>query len=115
MAISTVSAVWQGNAPTKTGQVVANMIPGDVSRTLLGTVTAISDGSDTNFTVNWIDGTQVLPFTPSGVIAFRNGGTAAATIVVQSVTSITTTSGLITLSAAGSSTETFIISLLLFK
>ena len=115
MAISTVNASYLGQAPTKTGQILANALSGSDARTLYATATAISDGSDTNFTVNWIDGTQVLPFTPSAVLATRNGGTAAATISVLSVTSITTTSALITLSAAGSTSETFAIALAILK
>ena len=115
MAIATVNAVYQGIAPTKTGEILAGLGGGDAVRDLQGTISAISDGSDTNFTVNWIDGTQVLPFTPSGVLISRNGGTAAATITALSVTSITTTSGLVTISAAGSNEETFVFSILLFK
>ena len=115
MAISTVNASYLGTAPTKTGQVLANYLSGNDARTLYATCTAISDGSDTNFTVNWIDGTQVLPFTPSAVFISRVGGTAAATITPLSVTSITTTSGLVTLSAAGSNLETFILGLIILK
>ena len=73
------------------------------------------DGSDTNFTVNWIDGTEVLPFTPSAVLAVRNGGTHAATLSVLSVTSITATSALITLSGGGTNTETAVVALQIIK
>jgi hypothetical protein len=53
--------------------------PGDLQEPfLLGYVTATGDGAATSVTVNWIDGTQTLPFTPTGVRCSRVGGTDTA-------------------------------------
>jgi len=83
MAITTVNAFYQGTSgggggtsvqsvPTVTGEVLATTQGGISYGNLDGFCLPVLDGSSTNFTLNWIDGTAVLPFPPSGVFAFRN-------------------------------------------
>ena len=56
-------------ALTPAGQLVWG--PGDVQEpAFVMTYTAIGDGATTTATVNWIDGTQTIPFTPKAVLAF---------------------------------------------
>ena len=178
MAITTVNAFYQGTSsgadsstssypsPTVSGEILASVSSGFASQELNGFCLPILDGSSTNFTVNWIDGTLTLAYVPSLIQALRvdppawqastiypknaivlgsghvqqvsavspgtqgftassaptwstSGGTvvdghltwtdlgaiAAATVGVTSVTAITTTSALVTISAAGTSTQ----------
>jgi hypothetical protein len=56
-------------ALTPAGQIVTG--PGDVQEpAFVATYTFIGDGTITTIPVNWIDGTQTLPFTPKAVLAF---------------------------------------------
>jgi hypothetical protein len=47
----------------------------------LGTVTFTGDGTLATATINYIDGTNTLAWTPSACVAVRVGGNAANTIV----------------------------------
>lgn len=60
--------------PSPAGQLAWS--PGDVQEPafqMVGTITG--DGAATTIAVNWIDGTQTIPFTPTGVRVSRIGGT----------------------------------------
>ena len=88
--------------PTPAGQIVFG--PGDVQEpAMVGTYTFIGDGTITTVPVNFIDGTQGIPFTPKAILVFgipALSGTADAAGVLRAegsnaaprVTSITTTS-----------------------
>ena len=91
MAITAGNASYSGTGPAKTGQILASMLSGDASRALDGTCTVTGDGASSTFDCNFIDGTEVLPFTPSGVLCVRTGGAATNTVAVLAVESITTT------------------------
>lgn len=92
--------------------------PGDVQEpAMVGTFTFIGDGSVTTATVNWIDGTQTIPYTPKGVLVFgipALSGTADATGVLQAegsnaaprVKNITNTSFQVVYSTAVANTST---------
>jgi hypothetical protein len=72
------NVTYSGNGPTATGQILADRASaGNMARVLYGSATFTSDGSATA-TLNYIDGTQALPFSPSAIIATINGGTSAA-------------------------------------
>lgn len=88
-----------GAATLSQGVTVANSVSVEPAAVLLVTVTG--DGAATSTVVNWIDGTNVLSFTPSAVLAFAAniGSTAAAgaltaegNLATPRVTAITTTS-----------------------
>lgn len=84
MAITTVNAVWLGTGPTKSGQILAEIQSGSASRALEGYATATGDASTSTFTVNFIDGTELLSFTPAMILCGRVGGAATGTIQVVS-------------------------------
>lgn len=86
-----------GQAPLFTGQIMAQNLGDPDARMFKGTATVTGDGASATWTVNFIDGSQALPFTPSGVIVTKMAGVAAT--LLQSVTSITATSMLLTFSA----------------
>lgn len=57
--------------------------PGDAQEPfVVGTVTFTGDGATTAAVVNWIDGTNTIPFTPACVLVFlTNGGNDTAGIL----------------------------------
>jgi hypothetical protein len=115
MAIATVNMTYSGAGPASSGQIVSQAgLAGDASRVLIGYATATGDASSSTFTVNLIDGTATLGFTPSAIIATRAGGAATSTISVVSVTSITATSFLVTTSAAVNA-ATFVVGVIIVK
>lgn len=77
---SALTQVPSGTALSPAGQII--MGPGDWQEpALVAVVNITGDGATTgNVTVNWIDGTQTIPFLPRLVLAFtaQNGGTTAA-------------------------------------
>ncbi len=91
--------------------------PGDAQEpAIVGYFTVSGDSAATQATLNWIDGTVALPFTPTAVLATRSGGTAAATVYVQSVTAIGTQSCTVTISGTlGGTTQTLGVICQIFK
>ena len=83
MAITTVNAFYAGTSsgansststyptPTVTGEILASQVSGFGSQSLEGFCLPILDGSTATFTLNWIDGTAVLPYVPSIVFTSR--------------------------------------------
>lgn len=115
MAITSANAVYTGAGPASTGQIVAQAgIAGDASRVLFGIATVTGDAASSTFDVNFLDGTAVLPFTPSGVLCVRTGGAATNTISVLAVESITTTKFSCRTSAAVNA-ATFIVAFMVIK
>ena len=99
--------------------------PGDVQEpAFVGTVTFTGDGATTAAVVNWIDGTQTLPFTPSAVLVFlAPGGSDTAGILKAEgnatnpprVSSITNVSCTINYSTAIANTSTSKLLLVVYK
>lgn len=114
MSITAASAVYSGGGPTKTGQIMAQVPAGDAARFLIGSATVTGDASSSTFDVNFVDGTEVLPFTPTAVICQRTGGAATNTISVLAVESITTTKFTVRTSAAVNA-ATFIVGFVILK
>ena len=113
MAITTANADYVGAGPAKTGQILARTLGDKEARMLFGTATVTGDAASSVFDVNFIDGTQVLPFTPEGVLAFRIGGAATNTISVLATESVTTTKFTVRTSA-NVNAATFIIGFIVF-
>lgn len=65
----------------------------------VGTLTYTGDGSLTTALIQFIDGTNALPWVPTAVNLVRTGGNAA-TSIVSYATTITNTNAVITWSAA---------------
>lgn len=82
--ITAGNAVFVGTGPTKTGQIVASELTGTQAQALEGTCTVTGDAASAVFTVNIIDGTQDIGFTPSAILCNRVGGAATSSISVVS-------------------------------
>ena len=107
MAIAAVNAVYRTQGPTQSGQVLADNSSSSSEVALVFTGTAILDGSTTTFTLNFIDGTKTLSFTPSAVLIGITGGTqAAATVAAANVSAITNTGCTVNVSGAGTNLNT---------
>jgi hypothetical protein len=106
MAITAVNASYFNQGPVASGQILAD---GGSKAELVYVflATAILDGSSTSFTLNFIDGTNTLPFTPRGVTIAITGGTqAGVTVPAVLVSAITNTGCTVNLSGAGTSANT---------
>jgi len=86
MAIPAQNISYNGQGPVAGGSATLAFGGSSVAEVAyVGTATFTLDGSLTAATLNYIDGTNALPFTPSGILATRIGGTAAQTVTVTSV------------------------------
>lgn len=116
MAVAAANATYLTQGPSASGQVLVNSPKSDAEVALIGTATFTLDGVATSATLNFIDGTATLSFTPSGVAAFVVGGNQGATAVVSVVTdTITTTGCTVRFSAAGTSGKTLTIAFFVLK
>lgn len=118
MSITAPNAVYVGSAgvPAYSGQIIASGGSDQVELAYKGTATFTLDGSTTAVVVNLIDGTQTLPFTPSGVLLNISGGTQqAASIIHADVKSITNTVINLVLSGAGTTGNTVVVTFIVFK
>ena len=114
MPITAGNAAYSGAGPAKSGQIVSQTLGGDANRALYGSATVTGDGASSVFNVNFIDGTETLPFTPSAVICQRTGGAATNTIAVLAVEGITAT--LFTVrTSANVNAATFIVGFIILK
>lgn len=86
MAITAQPVTYSGQGPAYAGEVlVQSPNSGNFAQSLVGTAQFTGDGSLAAATLNYIDGTAALSFTPSAVLCTRIGGSATATIGVASV------------------------------
>lgn len=116
MAITAVSAVYATQGPTQSGQVLADNSASSSEVALVFTGTAVLDGTLTTFTLNFIDGTKTLSFTPSAVLVGAVGGTQQAVAAVQASSGIPTNTGVpIYLSGAGTNLNTVKIAGIILK
>ena len=116
MAIPAVNASYEGTAPTKSGQIAVTGGKGVQDTAYVGYADITLDGTLKTGTVNFIDGTETLPFTPSAVIATANfltgtGGIAQA-ISIETITDVLFT---YELSAAGTASDTYRIAFIALK
>jgi hypothetical protein len=89
--------------------------PGDFQEPILfGYVTATGDGAATAVTVNWIDGTQTLPFTPTAVEVTRVGGTDTS-VGLPFPKTITNVSFSLNFSVAPANTTTQLVAIKIYK
>lgn len=82
MAITAQNVSYLTSAPVAGGSTIL-AFGGKSNQELsyIGTVTFTGDGSATSATINYIDGTNTLGFTPSACLVQRVGGNAANSIV----------------------------------
>lgn len=83
MAITTANSTLIAG-PTKTGQILVQGLNDPFARAIMGTNTVTGDAASSTYTVNIIDGTQDIGFTPTAILCNRIGGAATATITVVS-------------------------------
>ena len=117
MAITTLNPTYvnSGNLPL-TGQILASGGSDQVELAYKANWTITLDGAATTAALNLIDGTQTLPFTPSGVLLNVAGGTQqAAAAVSAAVVSITNTVINIKLSGAGTTANTLVITAMILR
>ena len=83
MAITAASVTYLGTGPTATLQILADSeMRGPEAQKLYGYATFVGDAqASTSATLNYIDGTAALAFTPTAFLFSRCGGTSTATIV----------------------------------
>lgn len=117
MAI-TGSITYSGATPVAGGS--ATLAFGGTSMletSYVGTVTLTLDGAATTFVFKYVsDGTTALPFTPSGILYSLNGGTEGTAVIKKWVDNADGgKNSTITLSAAGTNTNTLIYSYMLLK
>jgi len=87
MAIASVNAVMEATAPTAFNQIIVRG-PGDVNIDVYrGYAQITQDGSTSSGTINYIDGTNQLPFTPSFIHVFRTLPPATGVVASVSATS----------------------------
>lgn len=84
MSIAASNVAYFGSAPVPGGSgILALGGQSNIELAYTGQATmAAGDNSTTTWVVNYMDGSNALPFTPSAVSFVRTGGNAAATIVM---------------------------------
>ena len=112
MAVVNFSPLPAGSSALPTG--VFALGPGGAEPAAVGSFTVTNTGTATD-TINFIDGTATLGFTPSAVLVFRNGGTAAATISAANVTGITNILCVVNWSATPGASTTLLGVVLIFR
>lgn len=108
MSITAQNASYLTQGPTASGQVLAPNELSNLENAIQGTATFTLDGTSTSATLNFIDGTKTLSFTPSGVVASAVGGTqqAAAAVGVTSTEVVDNKTATIHFSGAGTAANT---------
>lgn len=113
MSIANSNLTYFGNGPVAGGSNVVLFKPG-AQGAYIGTVTITGDGSATSAVVNFIDGSNVLPFTPTSVSVVRTGGNAANSIVMYASSS-NTTAAVVTFSAAPGNLATVTLAVTVYQ
>lgn len=80
MANTCSNPSYKPSGPTTDAQILAFGPGSSQELAYIGTATITADNSASTCTVNYIDGTAALPFTPSAILVQRTGGTATATV-----------------------------------
>jgi len=111
MAIAAANGVYLTGGPTASGQILAPNELSNLENAYIGTATFILDGTLTSATLNFIDGTKTLPFTPSAISVEVVGGTqnAATPIGVTATKVIDNKTGTVYLSGAGTNANTVVV------
>jgi hypothetical protein len=108
MSIAAVNGSYVNQGPVASNQVLAPNELSALESAYLGTATFTLDGSASSATLNFIDGTKTLSFTPTAVTAQVIGGTqnAASPIGVVSVLVTDNTKAVVYFSGAGTVSNT---------
>lgn len=117
MAIPAVNATYLTAGPTASGQILAPNEQTGLEVAYSGTATFVLDGTLTQATLNFIDGTKTLSFTPTGIDACVVAGTqfAAAPVGVLATKVTDNTKGVIAFTGAGTGANTVTVAFRLLK
>ena len=85
MSITAQNLAYVQQGPIVSGEQMGPSQMEAYELSFIGTATFTGDGTLSAATLNYVDGTNALNFTPRGAFALRIGGTATATISVVSV------------------------------
>src|SRR5579859_3358751 len=117
MAIPAVNATYLTQGPSQSGQILAPNEQTGLEIAYVGTATFVLDGTLTQATLNFIDGTKTLSFTPTGIDAQVVGGTqfAASPVGVVATKVTDNTKGVIAFTGAGTNANTVVVAFRLVK
>lgn len=116
MAITVGAASYTGYGPDQTLQNVVTSGRADDLQSIRGYATLTLDGTLKTATINWIDGTKTLSFTPAVVLASVGASTLATpTDVNVSVTAVDNKGFTVYWSDAGAAADTITIVFEAFK
>ena len=104
-----------GSAEFYFSGIVAQALTGSDAQRVFGTASSTGDNSGAAFTLNFIDGTAALPFTPTGILATRIGGSQAASTAVASAAIVDAKTATITATATLGAASTFQVAFCAFK
>lgn len=95
MANPAINLSYSGQGPTGSGQVMASSVESGAGAQAIDAFgSSVTDNTGATITVNYIDGTKTLSFTPSAVLASLSGD--SANIQAFKVDSISNTGFVIT-------------------
>ena len=108
MSIPAVNGTYITAGPVASGQVLAGNEQTALRDAYQGTATFVLDGATSSATLNFIDGTKTLPFTPTAVVANVVGGTqlGASPVGVVGTTVVNAATATIYFSAVGTGSNT---------
>lgn len=116
MSVNAVNLSYFGSAPVAGGSgIVAFGGSSMLELSYIGLANCVGDNSATAFFINFLDGTNALPWTPSAVIAFRSGGNATNTITALSTNAISNTQCTVNFSAAPGTNATATVAVIVLK
>lgn len=117
MAITAQNASYRGQGPVGGGSTILAFGGSSMQElAYIGTATFTGDGATSTATLNYIDGTNTLSFTPTAVLAQRIGGTAAATITCYATDNADSgKTATVTFSAAPANGATYIVAFFVLK
>lgn len=116
MSITAVNATYLGSGPIAGGSgILAFGGSSNQELSYIGTATIVLDGSAVIGVLNFLDGTNALPFTPTGIIATRIGGNVTNSVVVTMAKPLNNVAAEIHFSAAGSNANTLQVAYIILK
>lgn len=116
MAITAQPIAYTGSgAPTATGQILAESGSDAQELAYKGFATFTLDGATTSATLQYIDGVNVLPFTPSGCVYGVCGGNATVTVNSIKDNADGGKTATVTFSGAGSNNQTLKVAVVVLK
>src|SRR5574338_1079224 len=116
MSVTAGTTVLESNNAAKTGQIVIDGPSSANQSVYKGYCPITLDGTATTVTVNFIDGTQVLNYTPSALLISLNLASGTGGVALSaSANTITDKSFALKISAAGTSADVYNVAFIALK